>query len=98
MFVIVAFTLSLTLADLAFVVYPEQYAELTSKPYASEARSIAKLIPPDAAVAVPRYMSPLFANRMSLYMTDDLFDYHHPEPTYIIDRDFDEDAALSQVA
>jgi uncharacterized membrane protein len=87
--VIVAFTMSLTLADLAFVVYPEQYAELTSKSYVPEARSIAQLIPPDAAVAAPRYMSPLLANRMSLYMTDDLFDYHHPEPTYvIIDRDF----------
>lgn len=89
LFVIVAFALSLTLADLAFVVYPEQYAELTSKSYVPEARSVAQLIPPDAAVAAPRYMSPLLANRMSLYMTDDLFDYHHPEPTYIIiDRDF----------
>ena len=88
-FVIVAFALSLTLADLAFVVYPEQYAELSSNSYVPEARSIAKLIPPDAAVAVPRYMSPLFANRMSLYMTDDLFDYHHPDPSYIIvDRNF----------
>jgi uncharacterized membrane protein len=89
LFVIVAFAMSLTLADLAFAVYPEQYAELTSKPYVREARSVAQLIPPDAAVAAPRYMSPLLANRMSLYMTDDLFDYHHPEPTYIIvDRDF----------
>lgn len=88
-FTIVALASTLTLADLAFVVYPEQYAELRSQPYVAEARAVAQLIPPDAAVAAPRYMSPLLANRMTLYMTDDLFDYHHPDPTYIIvDRDF----------
>ena len=88
-FIIIAFAVALTVADLGFVFYPEQVQELQHKPYEQEARSVAALIPPEAAVAAPRYVCPLLPNRMSLYMTDDLFDYHHPAPEYIIvDRDF----------
>jgi len=88
-FVILAFALSFTIADLAFAVYPEQYAELQYKPYIAEANYIAGLIPPSAPVACPRYMAPLLPNRNSLYMTDDLLDYHHPDPEFVIvDRDF----------
>jgi uncharacterized membrane protein len=88
-FIVAAFAFTLTLADLAFVTYPEQLEELRKQPFQDEARAVALLIPADAAVAAPRYLCPLLANRMSLYMTDDLLDYHHPDPEYvIIDRDW----------
>jgi uncharacterized membrane protein len=83
-FIVVAFAFVLTLADIAFVTYPEQFEELRKQSFQNEARAVAGLIPADAAVAAPRYLCPLLANRMSLYMTDDLLDYHHPNPEYII--------------
>ncbi len=86
---VVALACALTVADLAFVTYPEQFQELRANPITDEAREVASLIPAQAAVAAPRYMCPLLANRMALYMTDQLLDYHHPEPQYVIvDRDF----------
>jgi uncharacterized membrane protein len=84
-----AIAFALTLADLAFASYPEQFHELAQNPVRSEVDQLAGLVPAQAAVAVPRYMAPLFADRMTLYMTDDLLDYHHPNPEYVIvDRDF----------
>jgi uncharacterized membrane protein len=54
----------------------------------AEARSVASMLPPDAAVAVPRYMLPLVANRDSVYQSPKLLQYHHPEAEYVvIDRD-----------
>lgn len=89
LFVITAFAFTLTLADLVFVTYPEQFEELEKRPVQDEARLVASLIPLDAAVAAPRYICPLLSNRMALYMTDVLLNYHHPDPEYvIIDRDW----------
>jgi hypothetical protein len=43
-----------------------------------------------AAVAVPRYMLPLTANRNRIYQTLRLLDYYHPDAEYIVvDRDQD---------
>ena len=53
-----------------------------------EARQVAASIPPAAAVAVPRYMLPLTANRPLVYQTLRLLDYHHPDAQYVVvDRD-----------
>ncbi len=57
-------------------------------PWQSEARQIARQLPAHAAVAVPRYMLPLTANRDSVYQTLRLLDYYHPAAEYVvIDRD-----------
>jgi uncharacterized membrane protein len=54
----------------------------------AEARSVASMLPPNAAVAVPRYMLPLVANRDSVYQSPKLLQYHHPDAEYVvIDRD-----------
>ena len=56
----------------------------------AEARRIPSQIPAAAAVAVPRYMLPLTANRNRIYQTLRLLDYYHPDAEYIVvDRDQD---------
>jgi Predicted membrane protein (DUF2079) len=54
----------------------------------AEANRVAAFLPPAAAVAVPRYMLPLTANREYVYQTLRLLDYHHPSAEFIVvDRD-----------
>jgi uncharacterized membrane protein len=53
-----------------------------------EAAQLATTLPDSAAVAVPRYMLPLTANRDRVYQSLRLLDYNHPAADYIvIDRD-----------
>ena len=54
----------------------------------TEAKRIAEALPVTAAVAVPRYMLPLAANRDQIYQTLRLLDYHHPSAEFVVvDRD-----------
>jgi len=54
----------------------------------TEARQIARALPVTAAVAVPRYMLPLAANRDQIFQTLRLLDYHHPFAEFVVvDRD-----------
>jgi hypothetical protein len=54
----------------------------------NEATQVAASLPASAAVAVPRYMLPLTANRDLLYQALRMLDYHHPDADYVvIDRD-----------
>lgn len=53
-----------------------------------EAEQVAARIPATAAVAVPRYLLPLTANRERVYQSLRLLDYHHPDAEYVVvDRD-----------
>jgi len=81
---IVAFSLALTIASLVFYTDQQQVEEFKAKPWNSDARQIMSLVPPESSVAAPGYMLPLLANRMSLYLSERLPDYHHPDPDYII--------------
>jgi len=86
---LVLFVLALSLGCSAFLTGRTEFAEFSNRVWQSEARRVALSIPPDASVAAPRYMLPMLANRMSLYQTHRLLDYHDPEPEYIImDRDW----------
>lgn len=59
-----------------------------SEPWHAAARQVAAALPPHAAVAVPRYMLPLVANRDGVYQTPRLLQYHHPDAEFVvIDRD-----------
>lgn len=53
-------------------------------PWHTEARQVAASLPANAAVAVPRYMLPLVANRALVYQSPRLLAYHHPDATYIV--------------
>ncbi|MGI8770893.1 MAG: DUF2079 domain-containing protein [Acidobacteriaceae bacterium] len=60
----------------------------TPSPWNADANTVAASLPAHAAVAVPRYMLPLVANREFVYQSLRLLEYHHPDATYvIIDRD-----------
>jgi hypothetical protein len=66
----------------------DEISWLRAKPWQSEAKRVANILPADAAVAVPRYMLPLVANRESVYQSLRLLEYHHPDANYIVlDRD-----------
>lgn len=64
-------------------------------PWQAEARAVAAALPPQAAVAVPRYMLPLTANRELLFQSLRLLDYHHPAAEYVV---LDTDDARSGVS
>jgi uncharacterized membrane protein len=50
----------------------------------AEARQIPSHLPATAAVAVPRYMLPITADRQSVYQTLRLLDYYHPNAEYVV--------------
>ncbi|MHB1020785.1 MAG: DUF2079 domain-containing protein [Acidobacteriaceae bacterium] len=49
-----------------------------------EAEQVAAMLPAQAAVAVPRYMLPLVANREKVYQSLRLLEYHHPDADYVV--------------
>lgn len=49
-----------------------------------EARQVAAMLPVHSAVAVPRYMLPLVANREEVYQSLRLLEYHHPDANYVV--------------
>jgi uncharacterized membrane protein len=76
--------LSLSLASLAFVAEKEDFDKLRPQAWQEEAKAVAKLIPADAAVAAPRYLLPMLANRPTLYELHRVPDYHGARPEYVI--------------
>jgi len=80
----VVFVLVLSIGCSAFLTEEAQFREFAYKPWQREARQVALSIPVEAAVAAPRYMLPMLANRMSLYQTHRLLDYHEANPDYVI--------------
>lgn len=94
---IVLFLLMASIASVMLVTGRQQFSDLESRPWHDEARQVAAMLPADAAVAVPRYMLPSVANRMSLYQSLRLLEYHHPDARYIvIDKDWQRVAATAQ--
>lgn len=94
---IVLFMLMASIASVMLVTGRQQFSDLESRPWHDEARQVAAMLPADAAVAVPRYMLPSVANRMSLYQSLRLLEYHHPDARYIvIDKDWQRVAATAQ--
>jgi uncharacterized membrane protein len=70
------------------VIGPPERAWWTPSPWNAEANRVATSLPAHAAVAVPRYMLPLVANREFVYQSLRLLEYHHPDASYVvIDRD-----------
>jgi uncharacterized membrane protein len=55
-----------------------------SAAWQQEARSVAAQLPASAAVAVPRYMLPLTADREKVYQSPRLLDYHHPDADIVV--------------
>jgi hypothetical protein len=94
---IVLFVLMAAISSVVLVTGKQQFSDLEARPWHGEAAQIASMLPPDAAVAVPRYMLPSVANRMSLYQSLRLLEYHHPEARFIvIDKDWQRMAATAQ--
>ena len=87
------FLLAAAAASLTFVTGAAQVGDVHSHPWHEDARTVARMIPNDASVAVPRYMLPLMANRMELYQSLRLLEYHDARPQYIV---VDEDWARQQ--
>jgi uncharacterized membrane protein len=86
---VLVFLVALTLTSTMFATDWKQIQEFRPKHWQAEAKMVAKMIPPNAPVAAPRYLLPTLANRYSLYATHRLLDYHDPNPQYvIIDRDW----------
>jgi len=81
---VVLFVLALSIGCSAFLTERSQIVEFSKKPWQDEARQVALSIPMEASVAAPRYMLPMLANRLSLYQTHRLLDYHEPIPEYVI--------------
>jgi uncharacterized membrane protein len=94
---IVLFMLMASMASVMLVTGQQQFADMETRPWHDEAKQVAAMLPSDAAVAVPRYMLPSVANRMSLYQSLRLLEYHHPDARYIvIDKDWQRMAATAQ--
>lgn len=67
---------------------PDELAWFHAPSWGKEARATVNTLPPLAAVAVPRYMLPLVANRDLVYQSARLLQYHHPDAQFVvIDRD-----------
>lgn len=94
---ILLFLVMAALSSIVFVTGQQQFEELKSRPWHEEAARITKMLPPDASVAVPRYLLPRVANRDGLYQSLRLLEYHHPDASYIvIDKDWQRMAATEQ--
>jgi len=76
--------LFLSIASVAFVVEPSDVHALKIESWQAEARQVAATIPVGSAVAAPRYLLPLLANRDNIYEVHRLADYHDPHPQYVI--------------
>lgn len=94
---LMSFVLAAAVGSIAMVTGQQQWEELRVRPWHQEARRIAATLPPGAPVAVPRYLLPAVANRMSLYQSLRLLEYHHPDARFIvIDKDWKRMAATDQ--
>jgi uncharacterized membrane protein len=94
---IVLFVLMAAVGSTAFVTGRQQFDDLRNRPWHKEARQVAAMLPSDAAVAVPRYLLPAVDNRMSLYQSLRLLEYHHPDARFIvIDKDWQRMEATDQ--
>ena len=86
---LLAFTLLLASAGTTLLSFGD--AELSwwnTAAWQTEARRVIETLPVTAAIAVPRYMLPLAANRDQVYQTLRLLDYHHPSAEFVVvDRD-----------
>jgi hypothetical protein len=83
--------LAILLASVATTVLSISKTELSwwqTAPWHQEAMQVLRTVPPESALAVPRYMLPFAANRPAVYQSLRLLDYHHPDAEFIIiDRD-----------
>lgn len=94
---LVLFVLAVSIGSTAMVTGSRQFQELETQPWHDEARRVANELPADAAVAVPRYMLPMVANRMSLYQSLRLLEYHRADAQFVvIDKDWKRMAATEQ--
>ena len=94
---LVSLAVALAFASLLFVTGQQQFRELESQAWHTEARSLVGKIPVNSSVAVPRYLLPSFASRNEVYMTLRLLEYHHPDPEFIvIDKDWSREHATER--
>lgn len=95
--VLILFVLAASLSSTMLVTGETQFDDLKTREWHAEAREVARSIPGNASVAVPRYMLPAVANRDGLYLSLRLLEYHHPDAQYIVlDRDWARMAATEQ--
>ncbi len=78
------FLLATSVVSTALLLNAPELAWWRRAPWQTEARAVAAALPPGAAVAVPRYMLPLAANRELLFQSLRLLDYHHPAAEYVV--------------